>query len=438
MKPSTDGQADNNARLFERAQSVIPGGVNSPVRAFRAVGGTPRFVQRARGPYFWDANGQRYIDYIGSWGPMILGHGHPTVLDAVQKAALDGFSFGAPTEREIELAEEIIRLVPSLDMVRLVSSGTEAAMSAIRLARGATGRSKFIKFEGCYHGHADALLVKAGSGLATFGNPTSAGVPPEVVQHTLVLEYNNVAQLEEAFALHGPELACLMIEPIAGNMNFVRASVPFMRRCRELCTQHDALLVFDEVMTGFRVALGGAQSVYARDIPGFKPDITVMGKVIGGGMPLAAFGGRRDLMEQMAPLGPVYQAGTLSGNPVATACGLATLREISRPDFFDELARKTRLLVNGLRDAAAAEGVAFSADSEGGMFGFFLLDALPQNYPQVMKTDGARFNQLFHGLLDRGVYIAPALYEAGFVSAAHSDEDIAQTVTVAREVFKSL
>ncbi|NTV85183.1 MAG: glutamate-1-semialdehyde 2,1-aminomutase [Burkholderiaceae bacterium] len=438
MKPSTDGQADNNARLFERAQSVIPGGVNSPVRAFRAVGGTPRFVQRARGPYFWDANGQRYIDYIGSWGPMILGHGHPAVLDAVQKAALDGFSFGAPTEREIELAEEIIRLVPSLDMVRLVSSGTEAAMSAIRLARGATGRSKFIKFEGCYHGHADALLVKAGSGLATFGNPTSAGVPPEVVQHTLVLEYNNVAQLEEAFALHGPELACLMIEPIAGNMNFVRASVPFMRRCRELCTQHGALLVFDEVMTGFRVALGGAQSVYARDIPGFKPDITVMGKVIGGGMPLAAFGGRRDLMEQMAPLGPVYQAGTLSGNPVATACGLATLREISRPDFFDELARKTRLLVNGLKDAAAAEGVAFSADSEGGMFGFFLLDALPKNYPQVMKTDGARFNQLFHGLLDRGVYIAPALYEAGFVSAAHSDEDIAQTVAVAREVFKSL
>jgi glutamate-1-semialdehyde 2,1-aminomutase len=438
MKPSTDGQADNNARLFERAQRVIPGGVNSPVRAFRAVGGTPRFVQRARGPYFWDANGQRYIDYIGSWGPMILGHGHPTVLDAVQKAALDGFSFGAPTEREIELAEEIIRLVPSLDMVRLVSSGTEAAMSAIRMARGATGRSKFIKFEGCYHGHADALLVKAGSGLATFGNPTSAGVPPEVVQHTLVLEYNNVAQLEEAFALHGPELACLMIEPIAGNMNFVRASVPFMRRCRELCTQHGALLVFDEVMTGFRVALGGAQSVYARDIPGFKPDITVMGKVIGGGMPLAAFGGRRDLMEQMAPLGPVYQAGTLSGNPVATACGLATLREISRPDFFDELARKTRLLVNGLKDAAAAEGVAFSADSEGGMFGFFLLDALPQNYPQVMKTDGARFNQLFHGLLDRGVYIAPALYEAGFVSAAHSDEDIAQTVAVAREVFKSL
>ena len=438
MKPNTDTLTDHNAILFERAGRVIPGGVNSPVRAFRAVGGTPRFVQRAQGPYFWDANNQRYIDYIGSWGPMILGHGHPAVLEAVQKAALDGFSFGAPTEREIELAEEIIRLVSSLEMVRLVSSGTEAAMSAIRLARGATGRSKFIKFEGCYHGHADSLLVKAGSGLATFGNPTSAGVPPEVVQHTLVLEYNNVAQLEEAFALHGPELACVMIEPIAGNMNFVRASVPFMRRCRELCTQHGALLVFDEVMTGFRVALGGAQSVYARDIPGFQPDITVMGKVIGGGMPLAAFGGSRKIMEQMAPLGPVYQAGTLSGNPVATACGLATLREISQPGFFDDLSRKTRLLIDGLNGAAAAEGVAFSADSEGGMFGFFLLDALPQNYPQVMKTEGARFNKLFHGLLDRGVYIAPALYEAGFVSAAHTEADIAETVSVAREVFKSL
>jgi glutamate-1-semialdehyde 2,1-aminomutase len=433
---STDSKS--NAGLFARAQKSIPGGVNSPVRAFRAVGGTPRFIARAQGPYMFDAEGRRYIDYIGSWGPMILGHGHPAVLEAVQKAALDGFSFGAPTEREIELAEEIIRRVPSLEMVRLVSSGTEAAMSAIRLARGATGRSKFIKFEGCYHGHADALLVKAGSGLATFGNPTSAGVPPEVVQHTLVLEYNNVAQLEEAFALHGPELACVMIEPIAGNMNFVRASVPFMRRCRELCTEHGALLVFDEVMTGFRVALGGAQSVYARDIAGFQPDITVMGKVIGGGMPLAAFGGRRDLMEQMAPLGPVYQAGTLSGNPVATACGLATLREISQPGFFDELTRKTRLLVDGLSNAAAAEGLAFSADSEGGMFGFFLLDALPQNYPQVMKTDGARFNQLFHGLLDRGVYIAPALYEAGFVSAAHKDADLAETVSLAREVFKLL
>jgi glutamate-1-semialdehyde 2,1-aminomutase len=340
MKPNTDA----NVNLFERARQVIPGGVNSPVRAFRAVGGTPRFVKRAQGAYFWDANGQRYIDYIGSWGPMILGHGHPAVLEAVQKAALDGFSFGAPTEREIELAEEIIlSLVPSMEMVRLVSSGTEAAMSAIRLARGATGRSKLIKFEGCYHGHADALLVKAGSGLATFGNPTSAGVPPEVVQHTLVLEYNNIAQLEEAFALHGPDIACLMIEPIAGNMNFVRASVPFMQRCRELCTQHGALLVFDEVMTGFRVALGSAQSVYARDIPGFKPDLTVLGKVIGGGMPLAAFGGPREVMEQMAPLGPVYQAGTLSGNPVATACGLATCARLLSPGFFEALASRDAL-----------------------------------------------------------------------------------------------
>ena len=434
MKQSTD----LNDTLFERARKVIPGGVNSPVRAFRAVGGTPRFVKRAEGAYFWDANGKKHIDYIGSWGPMILGHGHPAVLEAVQKAALDGFSFGAPTEREVELVEALLKLVPSMEMVRLVSSGTEAGMSAVRLARGATGRSKFIKFEGCYHGHADALLVKAGSGLATFGNPTSAGVPPEVVQHTLVLEYNNIEQLEEAFKLHGPELACLMIEPIAGNMNFVRASVPFMKRCRELCSQYGALLVFDEVMTGCRVALGSAQSVYAKSIPGFEPDMTVLGKVIGGGMPLAAFGGKRAVMEQLAPLGPVYQAGTLSGNPVATACGLATLAEISKPGFFDALSATTRSLVDGLTAAAKAEGVPFAGDSEGGMFGFFLLPTLPSNYPQVMKTDGTKFNTLFHGLLDRGVYIAPALYEAGFVSAAHTAQDIADTVSAAREIFKTL
>ncbi|MFZ3082045.1 glutamate-1-semialdehyde 2,1-aminomutase [Rhodoferax ferrireducens] len=427
---------DNNQILFERAKRVIPGGVNSPVRAFKAVGGTPRFVKRAQGAYFWDANNQRYTDFIGSWGPMILGHGHPAVVEAVQAAVLEGFSYGAPTEREVELAEEILRLVPSMDMVRLVSSGTEAAMSTIRLARGATGRSKLIKFEGCYHGHADALLVKAGSGLATFGNPTSAGVPPEVVQHTVVLEYNNIEQLEEAFAMQGSEIACLMMEPICGNMNFVRASVPFVKRCRELCTQYGALLVFDEVMTGFRVALGGAQSVYAKEIPGFEPDMTVMGKVIGGGMPLAAFGAKRAVMEHLAPLGTVYQAGTLSGNPVATACGLATLREISKPGFYENLARTTRSLTDGLKAAAAAEGLAFSADSEGGMFGFFLLDTLPQNYVQVMKSDSVRFNQLFHGLLDRGVYIAPALYEAGFVSAAHTAEDIAATVAAARAVFK--
>ena len=429
---------DQNDVLFDRACRVIPGGVNSPVRAFKAVGGTPRFVKRAQGAYFWDANGARYIDYINSWGPMILGHGHPTVLQAVQQAALDGFSFGAPTEREIELAEEIIKLVPSMEMVRLVSSGTEAAMSAIRLARGATGRTKLIKFEGCYHGHADALLVKAGSGLATFGNPTSAGVPPEVVQHTLVVEYNSIEQLEEAFKLHGSELACLMIEPIAGNMNFVRASVPFMKRCRELCSEYGALLVFDEVMTGCRVALGGAQSVYARAIPGFEPDLTVMGKVIGGGMPLAAFGAKRKVMEQLAPLGPVYQAGTLSGNPVATACGLATLREIQKPGFFEGLARKTQTLINGLQTAANQAGVPFCGDFEGGMFGFFLMSAVPQNYSKVMTTDGPRFNRLFHGLLERGVYIAPALYEAGFVSAAHSDADLAETIRAAEEVFRLL
>ena len=429
---------DHNLALFRRAQAVIPGGVNSPVRAFKAVGGTPRFIQRAQGAYMWDANGQRYIDYIGSWGPMILGHGHPAVLEAVQKAALEGFSFGAPTEREVELAEAIIALVPSIDMVRLVSSGTEAGMSAIRLARGATGRNKIIKFEGCYHGHADALLVKAGSGLATFGNATSAGVPAEVVQHTVVLEYNNVTQLEEAFALHGADLACVIIEPIAGNMNFVRASVAFVKRCRELCTQYGALFIFDEVMNGFRVALGGAQSVYARDIAGFEPDLTVMGKVIGGGMPLAAFGGKRAIMEHLAPIGTVYQAGTLSGNPVATACGLATLREISKPGFFEALSASTRQVVDGFIAAAAAAGVPFSADCEGGMFGFFLMPELPQNYATVMRTDNARFNTLFHGLLDRGVYIAPALYEAGFVSAAHTQQDITETIAVAHEAFKLL
>ena len=429
---------DRNQQLFDRAARVIPGGVNSPVRAFKSVGGTPRFVQRAQGAYFWDANDKRYIDYIGSWGPMILGHGHPAVVEAVQKAILEGFSFGAPTEREVELAEAILALVPSMDMVRLVSSGTEAGMSAIRLARGATGRSKILKFEGCYHGHADALLVKAGSGLATFGNPTSAGVPPEVVQHTLVLEYNNLQQLEEAFALHGKELACVMIEPIAGNMNFVRASVPFIKRCSELCTQYGALFVFDEVMTGFRVAPGSAQEVYARDIPGFAPDMTVMGKVIGGGMPLAAFGGKRAVMEHLAPIGTVYQAGTLSGNPVATACGLATLKEIGKPGFYDDLSRKTQALISGLTGAAHAAGLPFCGDSEGGMFGFFFFDALPQNYAKVMTTDSKVFNAFFHGLLDRGVYIAPALYEAGFMSAAHSDADIAETVSAAGEVFRLL
>ncbi|HSB25131.1 MAG TPA: glutamate-1-semialdehyde 2,1-aminomutase [Burkholderiaceae bacterium] len=427
--------ADRNHALFERAQRVIPGGVNSPVRAFRAVGGTPRFITHAQGAYLWDAEERRYIDYVGSWGPMILGHGHPAVLEAVQRAAARGLSFGAPTEAEIELAEAIIAQVPSVEQVRLVSSGTEAAMSAIRLARGATGRAKLIKFEGCYHGHADALLVKAGSGLATFGHPTSAGVPAEVVQHTLVLEYNNLEQVEAAFAQHGGELACVMIEPIAGNMNFVRAQVPFMRRLRELCTQHGALLVFDEVMTGFRVALGGAQSLYARTIPGFRPDISVFGKVIGGGMPLAAFGTTRDIMSQLAPLGPVYQAGTLSGNPVATACGLATLREIAKPGFFEALAARTRQLVDALSAAARERNIPFSADCEGGMFGFFFAAALPQHYGAVMASDKDRFNRFFHAMLARGVYLAPALYEAGFVSAAHRDDDIAATAAAAREAL---
>ena len=425
-----------NAALFERAQRVIPGGVNSPVRAFRAVGGTPRFIVRAEGAYMFDAEGQRYVDYIGSWGPMILGHGHPAVLEAVQRAARDGLSFGAPTEREIELAEEIIRHVPSVEQIRLVSSGTEAGMSALRLARGATGRNRIIKFEGCYHGHADALLVKAGSGLATFGHPTSAGVPPEVVQHTLVLEYNNVEQLEATFNAQGRDIACVIIEPIAGNMNFVRASLPFMKRLRELCTQHGTLLVFDEVMTGFRVALGSAQSLYANALPGFMPDLSVFGKVIGGGMPLAAFGGPRDVMKQLAPLGPVYQAGTLSGNPVATACGLATLHEIAKPGFFEALSARTQALVAGLMGAARDAGVPLVGDSEGGMFGFFFASQLPQNYGAVMATDKERFNRFFHAMLDRGVYLAPALYEAGFVSAAHSDADISATVAAARQALR--
>ncbi len=431
-----------NAALFERAQKVIPGGVNSPVRAFRAVGGTPRFIARAQGPYIFDAEGTRYIDYIGSWGPMILGHGHPAVLEAVQKAAVDGFSFGAPTEREVELAEEILSLVPSMDQLRLVSSGTEAAMSALRLARGATGRSKIIKFEGCYHGHADALLVKAGSGLATFGHPTSAGVPAEVVQHTLVLEYNNVAQLEEAFALHAEDgpggIACVMIEPIAGNMNFVRASVPFMKRLRELCTQHGTMLVFDEVMTGFRVALGSAQSIYAKAIPGFEPDLSVFGKVIGGGMPLAAFGGKRAVMQQLAPLGPVYQAGTLSGNPIATACGLATLREIRQPGYFDALTASTRSLLDGLLASAREAGVPMVGDCEGGMFGFFFAGELPTTYAAVMATDKDYFNRFFHAMLDRGVYFAPAMYEAGFVSSAHTPDDLRATAAAALDAFRAL
>lgn len=440
--PGAAASPDANVALFERSRAVIPGGVNSPVRAFRAVGGTPRFVRRAKGAHFWDANDQRYIDYIGSWGPMILGHGHPAVVEAVQKAMLDGFSFGAPTEKETELAEMLIALVPSIEMVRLVSSGTEAAMSAIRLARGVTGRKIVVKFEGCYHGHADALLVKAGSGLATFGHPTSAGVPEEVVQHTRVLEFNDTQQLEELFAEHGQEIACVMLEPIAGNMNFVRAKPDFVAKARTLCTQAGALLIFDEVMSGLRVGLGSAQGVLALQSPGgiesVRPDITVLGKVIGGGMPLAAFGGSREIMSHLAPLGPVYQAGTLSGNPIATACGIATLREISQPGFFETLSTVTRSLTDGLVSEAAAAGVALCADCEGGMFGFFLLDALPSRYAEVMRTDTARFNTFFHAMLRCGVYLAPALYEAGFVSAAHTEEDIQETLLAARTAFSEV
>ena len=429
-----------NEQLFERAQASIPGGVNSPVRAFRSVGGTPRFVARAQGPYFWDAEDRRYIDYIGSWGPMILGHGHPAVVEAVQQAAARGVSFGAPTEAEVEMAEELLKLVPSMQQVRLVSSGTEAAMSAIRLARGAAGasggkpgtRRKIIKFEGCYHGHADSLLVKAGSGLLTFGNPSSAGVPAEITQHTLVLDYNEPQQLADAFAAHGDDIAAVIVEPVAGNMNLVRATPEFLRAMRELTAKYGALLIFDEVMSGFRVALGGAQA-----LTGIDPDITVLGKVIGGGMPVAAFGGKRDVMKHLAPLGPVYQAGTLSGNPVAVACGMATLREIQRPGFYDELAERTQQLVSGLVAAAreAAPGTAFSGDSVGGMFGIYFAPQPPATYAQVMAADKERFNRFFHAMLDRGVYLAPSAFEAGFVSAAHDEGVIDATLKVAREAF---
>jgi glutamate-1-semialdehyde 2,1-aminomutase len=428
-----------NEQLFERAQQSIPGGVNSPVRAFRSVGGTPRFIERAAGPYFWDADGRRYIDYIGSWGPMILGHGHPAVVKAVQEAAARGLSYGAPTEAEVVMAEELLKLVPSMDQLRLVSSGTEAAMSAIRLARGAAGggkgRRKIIKFEGCYHGHADSLLVKAGSGLLTFGNPSSAGVPAEITQHTLVLDYNEPQQLVDAFRQHGDDIACVIVEPVAGNMNLVRSTHEFLQTMRDLTARHGSVLVFDEVMSGFRVALGGAQSLY-----GIDPDMTVLGKVIGGGMPVAAFGGKREIMKHLAPLGAVYQAGTLSGNPVAVACGLATLHEIQRPGFYDELTARTQQLVSGLAAAAhaASAGLAFSGDSVGGMFGVYFAAEPPSTYAQVMAGDKDRFNRFFHAMLDRGVYLAPSAFEAGFVSSAHDASVIEATVAAAREAFKAL
>jgi glutamate-1-semialdehyde 2,1-aminomutase len=419
-----------NQALFERAQQTIPGGVNSPVRAFRSVGGTPRFVKRAQGPYFWDAEGKRYIDYIGSWGPMIVGHAHPEVLEAVQRVLADGFSFGAPTEAEIEIAEEICKLMPSIEQVRLVSSGTEATMSALRLARGFTQRTRIVKFEGCYHGHADSLLVKAGSGLLTFGNPTSAGVPADIAKHTTVLEYNNTQALEEAFAAFGGDIAAVIVEPVAGNMNLVRGNPEFLQALRRLCTQHGAVLIFDEVMCGFRVALGGAQALY-----GITPDLTCLGKVIGGGMPAAAFGGRRDIMSLLAPEGAVYQAGTLSGNPVAVAAGLKTLELIQAPGFYERLTAQTARLAHGLSAAAREAGVSFCADAVGGMFGLYFAQQVPASFADVSRSDIARFNAFFHQMLDAGVYFAPSAYEAGFVSSAHDDAVIDETVAAARGAF---
>jgi glutamate-1-semialdehyde 2,1-aminomutase len=421
-----------NDTLFERAQRVIPAGVNSPVRAFRAVGGTPRFFVRAEGPHFWDADGKRYIDYMGSWGTAVVGHAHPKVVEAVREAAGRGLSYGAPTEAEIEMGELLCKLLPSMALVRLVSSGTEATMTALRLARGFTGRPKIIKFEGCYHGHGDSLLVKAGSGALTFGNPSSAGVPPEIAGHTVVLSFNDTAQLEDAFRKMAGEIAGVIVEPVAGNMNLVEGAPEFLRRMRELCTQHGAVLIFDEVMTGFRVGLECAQGRY-----GITPDLTTLGKVIGGGMPLAAFGGRRDIMAHIAPLGAVYQAGTLSGNPVAVAAGLATMGIVQEPGFYDRLARRTQELVAGLAAAARKRGVAFSAKSVGGMFGIFFRAQAPTSFAEVMQSDKDAFNRFFHAALERGVYYAPSAFEAGFVSAAHTDADIAETVSVAEAAFTS-
>jgi glutamate-1-semialdehyde 2,1-aminomutase len=420
-------------KLFQHAQLFIPAGVNSPVRAFRAVGGTPPFIQRGKGAQVWDADGNAYIDYVGSWGALVVGHAHPEVVKAVQQAAERGLSFGAPTEPEVELAELLCQLVPSLEKVRLVSSGTEAAMSAIRLARGFTGRARIVKFEGCYHGHADALLVKAGSGALTFGQPSSAGVPAETAAHTIVLDYNNEFALEKTFERDGAEIAAVIVEPVAGNMNLVPPRPGFLETLRKLCARHGALLIFDEVMTGFRVALGGAQALY-----GVKPDLTTLGKVIGGGLPVGAFGGRRDVMDRIAPLGPVYQAGTLSGNPVAVAAGLATLKIIQAPGFFDRLAATARALCEGLGRAARESGVAFSAQHVGGMLGLYFRETPPVSYPEVLQCDKEAFNRFFHRMLAEGVYLAPSAYEAGFVSSAHGAAELEKTVGAAKKAFAAL
>jgi glutamate-1-semialdehyde 2,1-aminomutase len=419
-----------NEILFEKSQRVIPGGVNSPVRAFRSVGGTPVFFARGNGAYVWDADDRRYIDYVGSWGPLVLGHAHPEVVKAVQDSAARGLSFGAPTESELEMAEWITRALPSMEQVRLVSSGTEATMTAIRLARGFTGRPKIVKFEGCYHGHADSLLVKAGSGALTLGQPSSAGVPPEITAHTIALDYNDAAMLEAAFRAQGDQIAAVIVEPVAGNMNLVKPTKEFLAALRELCTRYGAVLIFDEVMTGFRVGLQGAQGLF-----GITPDLTTLGKVIGGGMPVGAFGGRRDIMQSIAPLGPVYQAGTLSGNPVAVAAGLATLKLVQTPGFFDRLAATTTRLVEQLQSAGRNAGIAFSAQSVGGMFGVYFRAKPPETYAQVMESDKAAFNRFFHALLAEGVYFAPSAFEAGFVSAAHGDAEIEATVKAAKIAF---
>jgi glutamate-1-semialdehyde 2,1-aminomutase len=421
-----------NQQLFERAQQRIPGGVNSPVRAFRSVGGTPRFFVTGSGARVTDADGTSYIDYVGSWGPLILGHAHPAVVAAVCDAAAHGLSFGAPTESEVEMAELLCDLLPSLELVRLVSSGTEATMSAIRLARGFTGRDLLVKFEGCYHGHSDSLLVKAGSGMLTFGNPSSGGVPADVARHTLVLDYNDADGLAAAFAEHGARIAAVIVEVVAGNMNLIAPRPAFLQEMRDLCSRHGSVLIFDEVMTGFRVGDKGAQGLY-----GVTPDLTTLGKVIGGGMPVGAFGGRREIMARIAPLGPVYQAGTLSGNPVAVAAGLATLKLLQMPGFHESLARRTRQLCDGLLAAAAKHGVVFSAQSIGGMFGLYFRSQCPQTYAQVMECDTDAFNRFFHGMLDAGHYFAPSAFEAGFVSAAHGEADIASTIAAADAVFRA-
>jgi glutamate-1-semialdehyde 2,1-aminomutase len=422
--------SSRNTQLFARAALTIPGGVNSPVRAFRSVGGTPRFIRRARGPYVWDADGKQYIDYVGSWGPAILGHAHPEVVRAVQDAAADGLSFGAPTEAEIELAEILVARLPSMEQVRLVTSGTEATMSAIRLARGVTGRNKIIKFEGCYHGHSDSLLVKAGSGLLTFGNPSSAGVPPEVVAHTLTVDYNNLPAIQAAFREHGADIACVIVEPIVGNMNLIKPTTGFLEGLRELCTLHGALLIFDEVMTGFRVGPQGVQG-----LTGIQPDITTLAKVIGGGMPVGAFGASADIMKHIAPLGSVYQAGTLSGNPVAVAAGLATLHLINQPGFYERLGAETARLVKGLQACAEEAGVPFAADSVGGMFGIYFRSTVPTSFAEVSASDTEAFKRFFHAMLEQGVYFAPSPFEAGFVSAAHDSTVIDHTLTAAEKVF---